>query len=75
MKVADRIGVEVDCPFPMQTVAYSVRSDSTFSKDSTRILITTDGMLLALMGNDDFFGDVDVLILDEAHERNLPKMA
>ncbi|MEM7582387.1 MAG: ATP-dependent helicase HrpB [Acidobacteriota bacterium] len=51
-------------------VGYQVRFDRRAS-DGTRILVVTEGVLLAMLQRDPFLEDIGVVIFDEFHERNL----
>jgi ATP-dependent RNA helicase DHX37/DHR1 len=52
-------------------VGYQVRFDSSTVKDTTRILFMTDGILLREVSSDLLLRKYSVVILDEAHERNV----
>ena len=52
-------------------VAYQVRFDSTTVRDSTKVLFMTDGILLREITDDLLLRKYSVVILDEAHERNV----
>jgi len=51
-------------------VGYQVRFSEKVSHD-TRVKVMTDGILLAEIQRDRFLNRYDVIIIDEAHERNL----
>jgi HrpA-like RNA helicase len=53
------------------TVGYQVRFDSATVRDTTRILFMTDGILLREISSDLLLRKYSVIILDEAHERNV----
>lgn len=64
-RVAEELGDEGEA-----LVGYRVRFvDRT--KKSTKIKFLTDGLLLAEAAADNFLGQYDVIIIDEAHERSL----
>jgi ATP-dependent RNA helicase DDX35 len=66
-RVAQETGTELG-----QDVGYLVRFDSKTS-DNTRLVFCTDGILLrAASMEDPLLSQYSVVILDEAHERNLP---
>lgn len=67
--VATRIAEELKQPLG-QTVGYQVRFNTEVS-DSTQIKLMTDGILLNEIHHDPHFKRYDVIIIDEAHERNL----
>lgn len=53
-----------------RTVGYAVRGDRTTSKD-TRIEVVTTGLLVRRLQHDPSLPGVDVVMLDEVHERHL----
>lgn len=55
---------------PGETVGYHVRGDRKAGKN-TRLLIVTDGMFTRMLQQDPELQEVDLLIFDEFHERNL----
>lgn len=54
-------------------VGYHYRGapDNSHSKDETKLLFATDGMLVAQILNDPIASKVDCIIIDEAHERGV----
>ncbi|VEU39637.1 unnamed protein product [Pseudo-nitzschia multistriata] len=56
---------------PGGTVGYSVRDDSVFSKEHTRIRVVTDGVLLSMLRKDPLLEGISVVVLDEFHERGV----
>jgi len=52
-------------------VAYQIRYDSRGVSDETRIKFMTDGILLQEISKDLLLRQYSVILLDEAHERNL----
>ena len=69
--LAQRVASEVGCPLGQQ-VGYSVRFDNVSSDTATRIKYATDGMLLREATlTDPLLSRYSVIIVDEAHERNL----
>lgn len=67
--VATRIAGELDTSLG-QGVGYRFRFESSFS-DTSRVLLMTDGLLLAEIERDRLLLEYDALIIDEAHERSL----
>ncbi|MCH8820907.1 ATP-dependent RNA helicase [Patescibacteria group bacterium] len=63
--VADRMGCRVG-----EEVGYQIRFDDT-TTEGTRISFMTDGILLQEAKSDPLFSRYEVLVFDEAHERNL----
>src|SRR5690554_5898594 len=53
-----------------QSIGYHIRGDSRFTK-KTRLLILTEGMFTQYIQRDPELTDVDLVIFDEFHERNL----
>lgn len=53
-----------------ETVGYSVRGDRRVSK-RTRVEVVTSGLLVRRLQNDPELAGVDVVVLDECHERHL----
>ncbi len=51
-------------------VGYQVRFDNKIT-DSTRLIFMTDALLLRKMVDDPELNDIDLVVLDEFHERNL----
>lgn len=69
--LAQRVASEVGCPLGQQ-VGYTVRFDNVSSDTVTRIKYATDGMLLREATlTDPLLSRYSVIIVDEAHERNL----
>ncbi len=60
---------ELNVPFG-SSVCYQIRYDSQVTSD-TKIKFMTDGILLKEIQQDFLLRKYSVLILDEAHERNL----
>lgn len=67
--VATRLARELQTP-PGTTVGYRVRFDATASPAS-RVIVMTDGILLAQLRGDPTLLQHDAIIVDEAHERSL----
>lgn len=67
--IAARLAEELG-PSGSELAAYKIRFGDT-TRESTRIKLVTDGMLLAETLHDRFLEQYDTLILDEAHERSL----
>ncbi|CAM9656186.1 unnamed protein product [Chrysoparadoxa australica] len=53
------------------SVGYQVRYDSSGDSEETKIRFLTDGILLQHIQGDLMLSDYSVVLLDEAHERNL----
>ncbi|MCC5880252.1 MAG: ATP-dependent helicase HrpB [Idiomarina sp.] len=53
-----------------QTVGYQVRQDAKRSA-RTRLLVVTEGILTRMLQTDPMLSDIDGVIFDEFHERNL----
>ncbi|KAI9304037.1 P-loop containing nucleoside triphosphate hydrolase protein [Cunninghamella echinulata] len=68
VSMAKRVGEELN--LTEQEVSYQIRYDATVS-DKTRIKFMTDGVLLRELSEDLLLTKYSVLIIDEAHERNL----
>lgn len=64
-RVAEELGQTVGA-----TVGFRVRFADQVS-DSTRVVLMTDGLLLAELGSDPLLRRYDTIIVDEAHERTL----
>lgn len=64
--VAEQMGVSLG-----QQVGYQVRFDSCYHPDQTKILFMTEGIFLKQILTKSFLSDIDVLILDEFHERSV----
>ena len=57
-----------------QEVGYKYRGspDDSYTKGKTKLLFCTDGLLVArLNGNDPLLSDLDMVIIDEVHERTV----
>jgi len=67
--VAHRVAREIDTPVG-ETVGYQTRHDSRIS-EKTRIRFVTEGLFLRLLQSSPRLDGVDVVILDEFHERSL----
>jgi len=67
--LAARIAEELSQPVG-RTVGFRVRFADQVS-DATRLVLMTDGLLLAELGNDPELRRYDTIIVDEAHERSL----
>jgi ATP-dependent RNA helicase DDX35 len=52
-------------------VGYSIRFDSNFKEDRTKIKVLTDGMLVREMLVDPLLSKYSVLMIDDCHERSL----
>lgn len=52
-------------------VGHQVRFDKNFSTSTTKIKFMTDGILLKEIGEDFLLTKYSIILLDEAHERNL----
>lgn len=52
-------------------VGYSIRFDSNFKEDTTKIKVLTDGMLVREMLIDPLLSNYSVLFIDDCHERSL----
>jgi ATP-dependent helicase HrpA len=64
-RVAEELGQPVG-----QSVGFRVRFADQVS-EATRLLLMTDGLLLAQLGSDPLLRNYDTIIVDEAHERTL----
>ena len=69
VSVAERISAEMGVSLGSQ-VGYQVRFNDESSPD-TRLLVATDGILLAQIQRDPPLKRYDTIIIDEAHERSL----
>jgi ATP-dependent RNA helicase DHX37/DHR1 len=67
VSMANRVSHELNVT---DEVSYQIRYDTTTSKN-TRIKFMTDGVLLRELAADFLLTKYSVLIIDEAHERNL----
>lgn len=66
--MAARVGEELGRP---SHVSYQVRYDATTISRETRIKFMTDGILLRELTTDFLLTKYSIILLDEAHERNL----
>lgn len=67
ISMAKRVGEELNKP---EHVAHQVRYDASMTAD-TRIKFMTDGILLREISEDFLLSKYSIILLDEAHERNL----
>lgn len=67
VSVSQRVGEEIEAP---EQVSYKIRFHD-YTTAETKIKFMTDGVLLAETKNDPNLQRYSILILDEAHERNL----
>lgn len=70
ISMANRVAFELSDAGKEGFVAHQIRFDSTAS-EKTRIKFLTDGILLREISTDFLLTKYSVIILDEAHERNL----
>ena len=68
--VAERVALEYGCALG-EDVGYAVRFEDVTSENRTVIKYMTDGILLREALSDPTFSKYSVIILDEAHERNI----
>ncbi|KAL0088354.1 P-loop containing nucleoside triphosphate hydrolase protein [Phycomyces blakesleeanus] len=68
VSMAKRVGYELN--LPESVVSHQIRYDVTTS-EKTRIKFMTDGVLLRELSQDLLLTKYSVIIIDEAHERNL----
>lgn len=68
VSMAERVGTELN---DKSLVAYQIRYDSTTVTDKSVIKFMTDGILLKEIQSDFLLSKYSVILLDEAHERNL----
>lgn len=59
----------MDVPIETGIVGYKYR-DNTLYNDKTKILYMTDGSLINMVSNDITLNGIDIVIMDELHERN-----
>eukprot|EP01033_Poteriospumella_lacustris_P011225 gene11226-7981_t len=67
---AERVNFEMGSTLPA-LVGYQIRYDSTTVGSDTRVKFMTDGILLREISQDLLLRKYSVIILDEAHERNV----
>lgn len=65
-RVAEEKGVQVG-----GLVGYSVRFEEKYTKDKTKLMYMTDGMLLRECIVDPLLSRFSVIVIDEAHERTI----
>jgi HrpA-like RNA helicase len=53
-----------------EAIGYAYRGESD-RNNQTKLLYTTDGTIVALLKNDPYLKNVDIIIIDEAHERKV----
>lgn len=72
-RVALELGVSHEFPKELgkDLVSYKVRYDSTTMNILTKVIFMTDGILLRMIANDFILSSYSVIIIDEAHERNV----
>ncbi|TDH70455.1 hypothetical protein CCR75_000382 [Bremia lactucae] len=68
--IAERVAQEMGCQLG-QEVGYAVRFEEKWDPERTKIKFVTDGLLLRETMRDPLLSRYSVVILDEAHERNL----
>lgn len=69
-QVAARLSEEQQTPLGEGLVGYRVRFEEKCSPQN-RIQVMTDGFLLALLASPHYLKNIDVVIIDEAHERSV----
>ncbi|MFN7292368.1 MAG: DEAD/DEAH box helicase, partial [Pirellula sp.] len=67
--VAQRIAYEEDCQLG-DRVGYQVRFENR-TNQQTRIVVSTEGILLRRLQDDPMIEDIAIVLLDEFHERSL----
>ncbi|EEY60588.1 pre-mRNA-splicing factor ATP-dependent RNA helicase, putative [Phytophthora infestans T30-4] len=68
--IAQRVAQEMGCQVG-EEVGYAVRFEEKWNPDRTKIKFVTDGLLLRETMRDPLLSRYSVVMLDEAHERNL----
>ncbi|KAG7397116.1 ATPdependent RNA helicase [Phytophthora boehmeriae] len=68
--IAERVAQELGCPVGDE-VGYAVRFEDKWDPERTKIKFVTDGLLLRETMRDPLLARYSVVMLDEAHERNL----
>ncbi|TDH74401.1 hypothetical protein CCR75_005206 [Bremia lactucae] len=73
VSTAKRVAEELNVSFGAGNghVGYQIRFDAEHMSDSTRIKFMTDGILLKEIQEDFLLRQYSILLLDEAHERNV----
>ncbi|RQM23595.1 hypothetical protein B5M09_007223 [Aphanomyces astaci] len=72
VSTAQRVATELNVPFGKRgSVGYQIRYDNDHVGDSTRIKFMTDGILLKEIQQDFLLKKYSIILLDEAHERNV----
>ncbi len=66
-RIAEEVGEKLG-----ESISFKVRFNEQGSQDSI-IRLMTDGILLAELANDRYLNKYDTIIIDEAHERSLPR--
>lgn len=62
---------QTNIPISKRLIGYHIRHDKHSIGDATKIVFATDGILLKEATNDILLRQYSVVILDEAHERNI----
>lgn len=70
ISLATRIAEEMGVPLGGE-VGYSIRFEECYDKDSTKIKLMTEGILIREMMNDPLLTNYSVIIVDEVHERSV----